>query len=131
MNNKLATISTRFSQIFIRVPLSEKIIFTKHLSMMITSGMTVVEGLRLIRRQVKSRGFGSILDKILVEVENGQFLSAAMSPFRRIFGDLFINIIKVGEMSGSLAANLNYLSLEMKRVSSCVPRSVPPLSIRP
>ena len=107
-------IFTKLNRSFIRIPLSEKVMFTKHLSMMIKSGMSEIESIRLIRRQVKSKGFGMILDEATEGLENGQFLSATLEPFENIFGELFINIIKLGEMSGTLPANLGFLSMELK-----------------
>ena len=101
--------------LFFKVPLSERILFAKHLSMMVKAGMTEVESLRLIRRQVKSRSFGKILDKVIANVENGHFLSESLKQFRNAFGDLFINIIELGEIRGTLAENLNYLAEEMKK----------------
>ncbi|MEK7146654.1 MAG: type II secretion system F family protein [Patescibacteria group bacterium] len=109
------SIGIKFRKIFLRIPLAEKILFTKHLSMMIQAGMPEIDSLRLIRRQARSRSFIFILDKVLKDLENGQFLSVSLSQFIHIFGDLFINIIKIGEASGTLAENLNYLSTELKK----------------
>ncbi|MDP3763990.1 MAG: type II secretion system F family protein, partial [bacterium] len=106
---------SKFKTIFLKVPLSEKILFTKHLAMMTKSSMSTVESLELIKRQVKSRSFRTILDKVAMEVENGQSLSTAFSRFRHIFGELFISIIALGESSGTLSENLEYLSSELKK----------------
>lgn len=100
---------------FLRVPLSEKILFTKHLSMMVKSGMSEIESLELMKRQVKSRSFKIILDELIADVENGQFISVSLQPFRRVFGELFINIVKLGESSGTLSDNLEFLAGEMKK----------------
>jgi len=104
----------KLNRSLVRIPLSEKIMFTKHLSMMIKSGMSEIESIKLIRRQVESKGFGAILDEVTADLENGQFLSSALEPFERIFGGLFINIIKLGELSGTLPDNLGFLSQELK-----------------
>ncbi|MBI2591689.1 MAG: type II secretion system F family protein [Candidatus Brennerbacteria bacterium] len=113
-NNK-NSIGIKFRKIFLRIPLAEKILFTKHLSMMIQAGMPEIESLKLIQRQAKSRSFLFILNQVLKDLENGQFLSVSLSQFVHVFGDLFINIIKIGESSGTLAENLNYLSSELKK----------------
>lgn len=103
------------SNFLISVPLSEKILFAKHLSMMINAGMTEVESVRLIRKQIKSRGFGKILDKIISDLESGLFLSISLKQFSRVFGEIFINLIEIGETTGTLSQNLNYLSGELKK----------------
>jgi len=77
--------------------------------------MPVTDGLHLIKKQITSKGFAKILEKVINDVENGQFLSVSLSRFKNIFGELFINIIKVGETSGTLAENLEYLAGELKK----------------
>jgi len=98
----------------IRVPLNEKIMFTKHMSMMVRSGMSEIESIKLVERQVKSRGLRIILKDIIEGLENGQFLSATLKPYEHVFGRLFISIISLGEVSGTLSENLNFLSDELK-----------------
>jgi len=107
-------IFAKLNRSFIRVSLAEKIMFTKHLSMMTQSGMSEIEGIHLIKSQVKSRGFKIILEDISSGLENGQFLSATLKPYERIFGALFVNIIQLGEVSGTLSENLSFLAQELK-----------------
>lgn len=109
---------------FVRVPLSERILFAKHLAMMIKAGMTEVESLRLVRRQVKSRGFARLLDGVIKDVESGQFLSESLKQYRNIFGDLFVNVVRIGEMSGTLPENLNYVSGELRKIQELRARVV-------
>ncbi len=97
------------------LPLAEKILFARHLAMMIKAGMTEVESLLVIRNQIKSRVFGRILDQVIAAVQNGQFLAEALSPFERAFGILFISLIRLGEVSGTLGTNLNYLADELQK----------------
>ena len=118
MANFLESFNRSFAKLFTSISLAERIMFVKHMSMMIHSGMTEVESLRLIRSQIKNKGFLTILDDLIVSVENGQALSTALARYRNAFGDLFINIIKIGELSGTLSENLDYLALEMKKNQS-------------
>jgi type IV pilus assembly protein PilC len=113
--SKKSTIHNLRLAILLKIPLAERILFSQHLSMMIKAGMTEIESLKLIRKQIKSRGFGKILDRVIADVENGQFLSESLNQFKNAFGDLFINIIKLGEVSGTLSENLNYLAEEIKK----------------
>jgi len=114
--NNLKKSFNLFPHLFIRVPLSEKILFAKHLSMMVDAGMTEVDSIRLIRKQIKSRSFAKILDKVIIDLESGQFLSAALKRFASVFGSIFISMIEIGEISGTLSANLNFLSIELKKI---------------
>ena len=82
--------------------------------MMVKSGMTEIESVKLLARQVKSKSFKTILTAVVSDLENGQFLSKALRPYERIFGNLFINIINLGEKSGTLGENLEFLSKDLK-----------------
>lgn len=100
---------------FLHVSIGEKILFLKHLAIMIRTGMPLLSALKLIQKQKKSSSFNYVLAQIIKNVENGQFLSVSMMPFRGIFGDLFINVIKIGETSGSLVENLEHLATELQK----------------
>jgi len=97
-----------------KIPIEERVLFTKHLSMILRSGITTLEGLKLIRAQVKSRNFKRILQEAIEKVENGQTLSAALADHTDSFGELFINIINLGELTGTLSENLDFLAVELR-----------------
>lgn len=98
-----------------KISLSEQMLFAKHLSMMLQSGISEVESIRILKEQVGSRRMRVLLDKVIAYVENGQFLSEALAQLDTIFGELFINIVKLGEISGTLPENLDYLAEEIKK----------------
>jgi type IV pilus assembly protein PilC len=102
-------------KIFTPVSLQEKVNFARHLSVGIKSSMPVLESLRLIRRQTKSKPFGEILDDIIKSVNNGQSLAQSMERFEYVFGGFFISMVRVGESSGNLSQSLLYLSQELKK----------------
>lgn len=104
-----------FSKIFLHVKLQDRVLFARHLAIGIKSGMTLQDTLRLIAKQTKSKSFQKILNTVITDTSNGMFLSASLAKYKDIFGDLFINIVKVGESSGTLTENLNYLAAELKK----------------
>ncbi len=106
------------SNLFLHVSLNDRILMVQHLSIAIKSGMSLLDGLNMIKKQTKSRSLKKILESIISDIDNGIFLSASLEKFKDVFGDLFINIIKVGEGSGTLTENLNYLSSEMKKTNT-------------
>jgi len=105
----------RFFKIFQSVPLQERINFARHLSVAIKSGLPILEALKLIKAQASSKKLGKIIEDIIEDIENGQFLAQALQKYERIFGDFFINLVKVGETSGNLSETLLYLSAELKK----------------
>jgi len=101
--------------LFLHIPLAEKILFVKHLSIMVKSGTTLLDGIELLRKQVRSSSFKYILTSVIQDVKNGQFLSDGLRKFHHVFGELFINVVKIGEESGSLSENLTHLAEELKK----------------
>ncbi len=100
---------------FVRVSLNDRVLFVKHLAIGIKSGMTLLSAIRMIQNQTKSKSLKKILDGVSIDLDNGVFLSTSLEKYHNVFGDLFINIVRVGEASGTLTENLNYLGDEMKK----------------
>ena len=69
----------------------------------------------MIRKQTDSRHLVKVIDQIISDVSNGQFLAVSMQRLPNVFDSFFVNIVRVGEASGTLAANLAYLADEMKK----------------
>ncbi len=100
---------------FIRISLKDQTLFIKRLATLIKSGIPLLGGLNMLRKQTKNKSMIKILDRVIQDVENGQYLATALSRFRKVFGELTINIIEIGEISGTLAENLEHLSRELKK----------------
>lgn len=101
--------------IFLHVPTKEKILFAQNLAIMIKSGMSLLDSLRLVETQTKAKGFRYIMRDIETEVDNGQFLSVALEKYKAVFDEIFVNIIRVGEASGTLSENLQFLAQELAK----------------
>jgi len=96
-----------------RVSLIDKVLFTKHLATMLKSGITLNEALEVVAGQTTSRKFKEIILNILARVKTGQNLSNSLEKFPKVFDPLFVNIIRIGEESGTLESNLEYLAHEV------------------
>lgn len=69
----------------------------------------------MLRKQATSSSKSKVLDQVIADVSNGQFLSSSLAKFEHIFDDFAVNLIKIGEESGTLDENLAYLAEEMKK----------------
>ncbi len=98
-----------------RVSTLDKVLFAKHLSIMIKAGLPIAEALEIIKNQAISSKFKKILDKVLQNVKAGVPLSKSLAQYPKIFNQFFINMIKVGETSGTLENTLTHLSLQMEK----------------
>jgi type IV pilus assembly protein PilC len=102
-------------QYFMRISLQEQVLFIKRLATLIRAGVPLLTSLLMLQKQTKSKTMIKILDQVSKDVENGQYLATSLGRFRKIFGELTINIIEIGEVSGTLGENLDHLAMELKK----------------
>ncbi len=98
-----------------RLSITEQTFFVKRLAFLITAGIPILESLHMLREQSRSRMYVRVMDAIIDDVANGQTLSKSLSKFPEMFGEFGVNIIMVGEASGSLSKNLEYLANELNK----------------
>jgi len=99
----------------VRLSMKEQTFFAKRLSFLTKAGVPVLEGLHMIREQTLSKGYAKVMDSVIFDVSNGQYLSTSLSKFKNVFGEFAINIISVGESTGTLSENLEYLAEELRK----------------
>ena len=100
---------------YVRLSIKEQAHFAKRLSFLIRAGVPIAESLRIMRRQTKSKSKGRIFEKIIHDVSSGMFLATSLERLEHIFGNFAVNIIRIGESSGILDQNLEYLADELKK----------------
>jgi len=101
--------------IFGGVPLVEKMLFARHLSVMVKAGFSLNKALQVLILQTNSKRFVKIITEIEEDVRKGTAFGDALAKYPDVFSDLFINMVKVGESSGNLEGNLKLLAVQMKK----------------
>lgn len=101
--------------IFGGVSAVERLTFTKHLSIMLKSGIPLAESIEIVSRQNNNVYFRKVLHKIREEVVNGQEFDKALSFYPKFFDPFYVQLIKVGEQSGNLEKNLDYLATHLRK----------------
>jgi type IV pilus assembly protein PilC len=97
------------------VSLTEKLMFTRNLQVMITSGLSLPKALRILSEQSKSKKFKAILLKIEENITKGKNFSDSLEEFPEVFSDLFQNMIKIGEETGGMDNVLKLLSRQIEK----------------
>ncbi|MFZ2523101.1 MAG: type II secretion system F family protein [Minisyncoccia bacterium] len=113
--NKKAKTSWIKNISFGKLALKEQIFFIKRLSFLIKAGIPILESLNIINDQTKRGPYKNILDSVISDVSNGQYLSTSLAKHKNSFGDFTINIIGFGEATGILSDNLEYLAEELRK----------------
>jgi len=101
--------------IFPRVSHTERLLFTKHMAIMIKSGITLLDAIDTLREQTKSKAFQQILSQILTDTKNGQALSVSLQKYPDVFDQFYISLIEIGETSGTLEQNLEFLAVQLSK----------------
>lgn len=100
---------------FIGVPLKEKVIFTRNLSVMISSGLSLPRAVKDIFLQTRNKRLKIILDNIINDLQTGVSFADSLSKYPAIFSELYVNMIRVGETSGNLEGVLNSLAVHLEK----------------
>jgi len=101
--------------IFDRVSLSEKIMFTNNLSGMLSAGLSLERALSILEKQSKNSALGKVLKGLGEEINKGNSLSDGMKKFPKVFGGIFIPMVHAGEESGSLPKTLIEVGQTLKK----------------
>ena len=102
------------------------VIFTQNLYLLKKAGFNNVHALETIIQSTENATLRGILEDILAGVEAGDYMYTTMEYYSDIFPYIYINMIKVGELSGSLEESLkqavdymdssNELNKKLKRI---------------
>jgi len=92
--------------------------YTQQLANLLNSGMTLTVALNSMTH-LESKGISSDVSRELRrEVMEGRSLSDAMSKQPRVFSDLYVNMVRAGEQSGSLVDVLRRMADHFERFAA-------------
>ncbi len=89
--------------------------FSRQLSIMFKSNVSLAESLETIANQEPKQGLRDKILKISREIKGGTSFSDALAEFPKLFSTFYVSMVKSGEASGSLADSLNYLADHLER----------------
>jgi type IV pilus assembly protein PilC len=84
------------------VSTKEMAIFTRQFATMISAGLPLVQCLDILASQTSKPAFAKVISDVTREVEAGSTLADALGKNKRVFDDLFRNMIQAGEAGGIL-----------------------------
>jgi type II secretory pathway component PulF len=113
MPRKLSEIFKKKFNIF-PIKVFDIIATAKSLSVMLGAGLTVVAALEILVEQ-NNDPLKSVLKRVADRVKAGQTFSNSLKSERKIFNSVFISSVEVGERTGTLAQDLERLSVQLER----------------
>lgn len=113
----------KLNALFRRISLNEKLTFVNNLAVMNRAGVAVPRALRILAKQSENPKFQETVSDMAHEVETGKSLSQAFAKYPNIFSGLYVNLVEVGEASGTLDHNLEYLVSLIRRESELIKKT--------
>ncbi len=95
---------------FGRVKLNDLAVFCRQFSTMIDAGVSLVRCLAVLAEQTVSAKLKRIIYDLQAEVEAGQTLSRALGKYPNVFSNLFVGLVRAGEVGGVLEESLQRLA---------------------
>lgn len=86
------------------------VIFLQQFAILIRSGVSIVEGTKILSSQTESKVLKKALQQIEVDLREGSSLSSACRRHEHIFSPMFINMLQAGEASGTMDMTLERLA---------------------
>jgi len=106
----------KFSLVFGQsVKISDKIFFIRNLQVMTSAGVSLPRAIGTLSAQAKNKNFSKALINIQKKIIDGGSLSQGLADYPDIFPEIFQNMIKVGEESGTLEQVLKSLSRQLEK----------------
>jgi len=91
------------------------LVFTRQFSVMIDAGLPLVQALEIIGTQADNPAFRKVLLAVKSKVEAGSTFADALAEHPKVFDDLFVQLVRAGEIGGILDTILNRLGAYIEK----------------
>jgi type IV pilus assembly protein PilC len=101
-------------KIFSGVSLKDRMMFARHLGVMLSSGLSLPKSLRVISSQTKNKKFRQILIELEADIKMGSNLADSLEKYP-VFDELSVNMIRVGEAGGNMEEVMALLADQLEK----------------
>ena len=118
----VTSVSTKPSQINLRIGIGIKKVhisrFTRQFATMIGAGLPMVQCLEILSRQMESAELRRVIGEVKESVQAGTTLAEALSRHKKVFDDLYVNMVDAGEIGGALDTILVRLAIYREKADA-------------
>jgi type IV pilus assembly protein PilC len=100
-----------------KVALADQVIFTRQLATMISAGLAMVQSLRGLAKQTRSKVMRDVIEDVCKRVEGGDSFSEALQKHPKAFSQLYVSMVGAGEKGGLLAEILARLATYLETMA--------------
>lgn len=100
-----------------KVKVNDIAVFSRQFASMVEAGIQLAPALDIMVKQTENAALAKVTEQVKTDVEGGASLSESLAKHPKAFSDLYTNMVKAGEISGTLPTILNQLAtlLEKRR----------------
>jgi type IV pilus assembly protein PilC len=97
------------------VTTKDLLIFTRQFSVMIDAGLPLVQALEILGTQSDNPAFKKVLLQVKAKVEAGSTFADALAEHPKVFDELFVQLVRAGEIGGILDTILQRLGAYIEK----------------
>lgn len=97
-----------------RVPLAVRTVFVRELATFLHADIPLLDALGVLRQQEVHPAFKAILSDVYDRVQSGDSFSKALMTYPKVFPNLLVSMVRVGETGGMLASVLEQMATWME-----------------
>ncbi len=105
-------------ELFARVSAKDLAVASRQLATMVSSGMSILRALYVLETQTKSKLLKSTVIAVRSDVEAGLLLSDALERHPKVFGPLYVSMVRAGETGGLLEECLLRVADQLEKDAS-------------
>lgn len=105
---------------FFRVRTSDLVLFSRQLATFIRVGVPITDAIKLLQGASSSGAFRIALEDICDDLDAGESLSTAMGHHPQAFNELYVDMVRAAEYSGTLDSVLSQIAAHLQRQDSAL-----------
>ena len=91
------------------------VIYSRQFATLIRAGVSILESTRILADQTPSKPLKKALQSVGEDVKSGLSFSDAAARYPKVFPQLFVNMIRAGEVTGNLDESLERLAFSFEK----------------
>lgn len=98
-----------------RITTKDRVVFTRQLATLIGAGLPLSQSLHTVMEQTQNKQLQSVVQEVSSSVEGGRSLSDSFAQHPKVFGEVFIALMRAGELSGTLDESLQRIATQQEK----------------
>ena len=91
------------------------VVYSRQFATLIRAGVSILESTRILADQTSSKPLKKALQSVGEDVKSGLSFSDAAAKYPKVFPQLFVNMIRAGEVTGNLDESLERLAFSFEK----------------